>query len=429
MRYIRYFFISLLLLIFLFSLAAGSITVYSLHTTPIVANQKPLSSNQIQQVKNLIKANNPSNYKIGEKHKITLSEKQLNLLFTHALKRFDNNLRSKIRLFDNSIYITSSLKIPSNPIGQYINISSELIKVNNLLKIKSLNLGSITIPDFIANILLEFCHKELKSNYIEYTNILNSIIDFNLKKQYASINYVWNPGVAHKIKQRITSSIISPDLQNRIKIYSNQLALTSQSITDSSPSIIKIINPLFKFASQRSKNNDPIEENRALLITLGAHMLNKNVPLLLGDRSASYIKYRNYKLQSRHDLSKHFFISAAIVAISDPNIAHAIGLEKEIEDSYGGSGFSFADLAADRAGVTLAKTSLSTSNEAKYFQRILARTNNENDFMPSILSLKEGLQNIDFKTLYKNTNSKEYKMALSLIDNRIKNCSIYIANR
>jgi uncharacterized protein YfiM (DUF2279 family) len=55
-------------------------------------------------------------------------------------------------------------------------------------------------------------------------------------------------------------------------------------------------------------------------------------------------------LQGRHDLAQHFAISAALAAWAGEPLANTIGLDKEVDDARGGSGFSFADLAADRAG-------------------------------------------------------------------------------
>jgi len=339
--------------------------------------------------------------------------------------RLDDQLRIKIRLFNNSAYITSSLKLPSNPLGNYLNVSTEISQDNQKIKINSLKIGGITVPVFIAGALLEFTHKEMKARFIEYQYAMNSITDFKLQKNKASVNYVWNPVVAQKIKNRIASQVLPAKLRRNIVAYTKKLAAVTRSISGRKPSLIKLLRPMFSYAAERSKNNDPAEENRALLITLGAHMLGKNIPLLLGNRSVEHIITRNYYLHNRNDLSKHLLISAALTAVADPTIAHAIGLEKEIDDSAGGSGFSFADLAADRAGVALANMGLASSQQGRALQQRLARVQNESDFMPSINSLREDLQDIDFKTVYKHIDSAEYKKVIRVIDRRIAGLAIY----
>ena len=46
----------------------------------------------------------------------------------------------------------------------------------------------------------------------------------------------------------------------------------------------------------------------------------------------------------RHNVTRHFTVSAALVVLTGPQGAEAVGLGKEIVDSRGGDGFSFADL-------------------------------------------------------------------------------------
>jgi hypothetical protein len=425
MRLIGFFIKLIFLLSFLISIAAGSLFVYSLHDTPIVAKLDPLTAQQIKKVKTIIKANNPSHFTAGDKRTSSISESELNLLLSHSLARFDDRLRANVKLFNNSLYLTSSLSLPSNPLGNYLNISTEIKNNNQKIKINSLDIGDIQVPVFVATFLLNIINNEISSYFVEYQDIMNSINDFRFQKGRASINYVWNPGVAHKIKNRLASQVISPDLRKKIIVYTKKLSTVARSISGKRSSLIKLLKPMFGYAVERSQNNDPVEENRALFITLGAHMLGKNIPLLLGNRNVEHVVTRNYYLHNRNDLSKHFLISSALTAIANPAVAQAIGLEKEIDDSSGGSGFSFADLAADRAGVALANMGLASNKQAHTLQQRLANINSQADFMPSIDSLKEGLQDIDFKTLYQNTNSAEYKTVIQVIDQRIDECAIY----
>lgn len=61
-------------------------------------------------------------------------------------------------------------------------------------------------------------------------------------------------------------------------------------------------------------------------------------------------------MHARHDLCQHFVVSAALTAVGGARAAEAAGLLKELLDADpGGSGFSFADLAADLSGIALAQ--------------------------------------------------------------------------
>lgn len=61
------------------------------------------------------------------------------------------------------------------------------------------------------------------------------------------------------------------------------------------------------------------------------------------------------ELHGRQDLAQHFAVSAALTALYGPRAAESAGVLKEVLDAQpGGSGFSFADLAADFSGVAFA---------------------------------------------------------------------------
>jgi hypothetical protein len=61
-------------------------------------------------------------------------------------------------------------------------------------------------------------------------------------------------------------------------------------------------------------------------------------------------------VHARHDLAQHFAVSAALTALLGAKAAEVAGVLKELLDAEpGGSGFSFADLAADLSGVAFAQ--------------------------------------------------------------------------
>ena len=410
---------------FLISLAAGSLFAYSLHDAPLVNRPDPLSTEQITRVKVFINNNNISRFRSGETRSTSISEPDFNFFISYFLDRFNDQLHANAKLFENSIFLTSSLKLPTNPAGKYLNISAQFTKDEDSIIIDSLTIGKVHMPDFIARVLLQRIHNIISERYNEYTIAINSITDFQFNRGIASIDYVWHSDLTKKIKHRIATQVFPSKLHTRIVAYSHLLSRVSLTINESKPSLTSLLKPMFTHAIERSKSNDPVEENRALLITLGAHMLGKNIPRLLGDKSAPYIRYRHYYLHSRNDLSKHLLISSALTAMSDPEIAQVIGLEKELDDSNGGSGFSFVDLTADRAGVVLANMGLTSRNRAKILQQSLSQTQDESDFMPGITSLQEGIQEIDFKRAYGSTNSSEYNRVIRIIDQRIAQCSSY----
>lgn len=127
---------------------------------------------------------------------------------------------------------------------------------------------------------------------------------------------------------------------------------------------------------------------------------------------------RDLTLGGRPDLRKHFVVSAGLKAASDAGFAFAIGEFKELYDSgRSSSGFSFDDLAADRAGIRFAAILLDAS--PRRLQQAMSRLVREADYFPNTRGLDVGLSDEEFVRKYLNIESPVYKRVVSLIDRRI----------
>lgn len=406
-------------------IAMVAFMVMAMQNYPSVSKNTPLDPDEISQVKKLIQNNDPTRFSKKQKRQLQINENDLNLLLRYLSDKTKDQIRAKTIILPSILYLQTSITLQNSPFGEFLNIAAELEQVDQTLKIKSMNIGEISMPAFIANALVDFIHAHLQDTYMEYQAAIQSVDNFQLQQHVMTINYHWQPELASQIKNQLSSRIITKEQKEIFLAYHQQLAIVVNNISETKPSLTLLLNEMFQFAKQRSLLSDPIMENRAMLITLGAYMLNKNIPELIGMTSSKNIQRKNFYLLNRNDLSKHLIISSALTAMADSAFAHAIGLDKELSDSDGGSGFSFADLTADRAGVTLATTALSSENNARVMQLRLASVSLESDYMPDINQMPEGIQKLDFKLAYRNTESLEYKLIITEIDRRIANCSIY----
>lgn len=182
-----------------------------------------------------------------------------------------------------------------------------------------------------------------------------------------------------------------------------------------------------------NKNPSAIQENSAAFMALAVYFGSDSFELMIGG-----IKHLNRKqhqerkllqrvvtLNNRVDLQKHFIYSVAFQLFSNTAASDTIGELKEFLDSNGGSGFSFADLMADRAGTRLAQ--LVTSNEkiARKTQLLFNKNIKESDFMPKVTGLPEGISAKNFETQYVNVHSVDYKKMLDFIDNQFASLPLY----
>ncbi len=82
--------------------------------------------------------------------------------------------------------------------------------------------------------------------------------------------------------------------------------------------------------------NDPVDENRALLLVLGAWVGGRGMDKLVSqDRRQGRLRPYRLTLGGRRDFGQHLLISAALVSAGDTALSDAIGLFKEIKDSEG----------------------------------------------------------------------------------------------
>jgi hypothetical protein len=87
-------------------------------------------------------------------------------------------------------------------------------------------------------------------------------------------------------------------------------------------------------------------------------------------------------MRARADWPKHFTVSAALTVLSLERASDAVGVLKEELDADGGSGFSFGDLLADRAGTAFADLAIRDEEAARALQARLARGFALDDYSP-----------------------------------------------
>lgn len=139
-------------------------------------------------------------------------------------------------------------------------------------------------------------------------------------------------------------------------------------------------------------------------------------------RHAAFADMPPLSLHGRADLAKHFFVSAHLVALLGSEPARGAGVVKEMLDSNGGSGFSFADMAANRAGIAFAvavmKDRITTDDVARMFT--------VKEFMPAVEGLREGLQSKEFVEAYGGVGDERLEAELRRIEASILALPVYV---
>ena len=259
---------------------------------------------------------------------------------------------------------------------------------------------------------------------------MDALLQVQFEPDSLQLIYQWRTDLAARIQSKGRNLLLAPEEQQRIIIYYAEIMRQFKRLAGGTVSLDQLLQPTFELARQRTdQGSNAVEENRALLLALGVAINGSSIKHLTGPEEAAGVVTHSRPhlvLRGRNDLVKHFIISAAITAAGGGGLADNVGVFKEVDDSRGGSGFSFPDLLADRAGVSFAEAALGERAEA--LQQYMSNRVNEAGYMPGFTHLPEGLMELEFKSRYEDLDSATYALVEEEIERRIGGSAIHQLN-
>ncbi len=389
-------------------------------TQPAVSSYLSLTKADIQKAKQIIF----STASTQSEKTLQLSEKDINILVNHLLNRHIDSA-SKVRLLPKKVHIASSIDLSDYLSGRYINLSFDLGKQNKKPYLSNLTIGQIPINDRYATLLLDYLINHTKfKNYFRLAGQHIKTITLQNKQLY--IRYIADQDTINQVR----SLLAYPANGKILLIYQRKLAeIIAKHDKNWLLSLADLLKPLFQIAYQRSTVDNAIEENRHVIFVVSAYVnkqewqnfLSQDLPGLSPPPLPVYI----YK---RTDLAQHFIASATLTSLGSSYLANLMGIKKEIKDAdidKGGSGFSFIDLAADRAGMYFGKMATSSPDNARTMQRVMSNIKDYTAFMPDVRDLPEQIDRKSLVKQYPSVDSAAAQEILQRIDLRIKASPIY----
>lgn len=395
---------------------------------PLVVTTGEVSHTDIERAKTILLENDPRTMKAGEERLFSIEERDLNVLARYGMSRLGAG-GAVMELRPNSMDIQTTFALPPNPLGSYVNVRLFLAQDGQQLRVKKLQAGHLSVPAAPATWLVHTLHRKFVSLDRDYRNLFQALKSFQLTEDYLLLVYQWQPHLAKRIVDRGKKAVLStPDQERLLEYYQQLVRVSKDPAMGVKVGLDRLLGPLLAAAGARSKNgSDPIAENRAAILVLALYVSGINPDRALGGATAVAGRPARHDvlLRGRKDLAKHFIISAGLKVAGGSSIANALGLFKEVDDSRGGSGFSFVDLAADRAGVRFAVLAVGSQATAEKLQRLGARGVDEADFMPSIAGLPEFLQEREFQATYGGVDQPRYRVLADEIERRIDGLFIH----
>ncbi|WP_440875341.1 hypothetical protein [Thalassotalea sp. PLHSN55] len=378
---------------------------------------------------------------------IILTTQEINSLLSLG-HRAVPQIKANSALSTDVARLTVSIELPIT--GYYINASTLLYSSKNGIELGDTSLGSVS---FSGNYLLKI-FEFLLNFYGEGnlgTELFSTVSRVNISPSGLTLHYQLpdtalassGNGLLSLMKLRDQWQIFGK--ANQVQFYFKQLAEFAEQ--NKSMTLIDYIAFVIEQAKLKSDaryltmvktEHSPQafaqQENSAALTALVLYFGDDKFEWLIGNISKLSSKARKNQqmlrakvtLNDRVDLQKHFVYSMALQLFANVAASDAIGEFKELIDAnVGGSGFSFADLLADRAGTRFALYATKSEQHAQKVQQHFSLFFTEQDLMPVHLGLPEGIRQQDFNRLYLNTGSAAYRNMVENIDQRLMALNLY----
>lgn len=362
-------------------------------------------------VKSLFKKHDPRRQTPDVIHSLQLDETELNRLLNYSVElRQVSGIAAE--LTPGLATLTATLAVPANPFGRYLNLTAEVAEAPDGIRIQSLQLGSLPVAGALADGMARLAHRWLRRDET-YASLADAFAKVSFDENMATLDYRWHPELLIQVERKSAELLIAPEDQARMLAYAEQLdALLDSRPRGSTVPLAEVVAPLFAHADEFNA----AEENRAAFTAMAAYLSGISLPRLLEGDSQSIRRAPRVllSLHGRRDLAEHYVISAALAANGGSRLANAIGLIKEEEDASKGSGFSFTDLAANRAGVQLGERA--TGKSAARIQQRLAAARSDADLLPDFRDLPEFMPQAEFDRRFGPVGSPRYLKIIDRID-------------
>ena len=400
--------------------ALGAAIYLAFDSAPAIQRAAEISPASIERAKRILEQNDPRRLRPGVRRTILLGEGDLDLAANYLARQYAEG-GARVELVQGRALLAASLRVPVPlPLTAYLNVKAALAESAGLPRIESLHLGRLPVPGRVAQWLIP---RLLQMAYPEadLKAFAHAIRRISLGDDRVLLTYTWQADLPGKVR----AVLLPAEDRERLRAYHERLVGVSESVSGTDSSLAAFLMPLFTLALERSNGGDAVAENRAVILLLALYVNGRELGKILPDARA-WPQPRNHtvRLNGRDDLAKHFIVSSALAAKAGGPLSDAVGLYKELADAREGSGFSFNDLAADRAGTRFGEYA-ADPRTARALQQRLRGGVVERDLIPITDDLPEFMPEREFLRRFGGVDSPVYKKMTAEIERRIALLPLY----
>jgi hypothetical protein len=359
-----------------------------------------------------------------------LTDAEINALVNSALGRGVGRRRASVHFEPSMVTALASLALPRRfGEGQFLNVQLAghlSIDEGRLhLGMEELRLGSLSVPAVLLRLLSSSVYAMLMDDP-QIRRIIEAVVTLNTEP--GAINVVFQPGA---LSRQVIPALVQllwerPDVAFETELYLRHLIATYERLPAGADRFGLLLQAAFTMAAERSTVHDPLLENRAAIFALAILLGHIDLEPFVGElfdpdlRAQAKRVIGTVPLRGRKDWTRHFWVSAALVLLSNEATSDRIGLLKEQLDAEdGGSGFSFADMLANAAGTRFAIAAMRDQPSARAMQARLAQGFDLDAFFPPANGLPEDIPAAEFQSRYGGVGGPGYQALVDDINRRL----------
>ncbi|MBN2559329.1 MAG: hypothetical protein JXQ75_00160 [Phycisphaerae bacterium] len=424
------------LLVLAVTLCLGLALWLSVEEKPLPFEAAAVTSAKKRELVHLIRSKSPRSLGDGQTHTLRLTEDDVNVLLAWGLSLGAADRKARVGLAPDGASLAASMGVRLGGKTRYVNLQltgDVAVKEGNLsLRVDRCRLGNVEVPSWLVKLWCPMVASAVNRDrrarpFLDAVEAIAIGSDW-IEARYTRVDLP--PGFREDLlgpagaRQETLAS-------TRVQVE-HLLQVVGRPPTGERPTFGMCFERAFALARERSVERNPVTENRAAIFALAVLLGHPRVEEFLGpvlpERASPVALWmlRNVELRGRLDWTKHFWVSAALMLLSDTIVSDAAGLLKEeLDADVGGSGFSFADLLADRAGTTFALRATHDEMAARAMQDRLARGFDVDDFFPDAADLPEGIPDAQSQAQYGGVGGEAYLRLIEEIERRVSTCAAY----
>jgi len=407
------------------------LAVLALEPEPAVAEAPPIASADKRHLVGLFRGRDPRKVPPGETRTVRLSAGELDQLVAWAAS-VGLEARTAVSLRAGGVSGVATVRIPRT--GRWLNVTASTLvgieKGRLSVAEPRLRVGRLRVPPLLLDALAPFAVAGLRGDR-DLRRVLPSVESLSFGPGEASLTYGRAEMPRGLVARLVWGEEASETMREAVYAHVDRLleVLPAAPVGDARFGVA--LETAFALARDRSAQGSAMEENRAALLALGIVLGHPRLARAVGEKldgERSEIAWRASErttLRGRADWTRHFTVSGALTVVSAVAPSDAAGLLKEELDAGGGSGFSFGDLLADRAGTTLAEVATRDEASAAAIQARLAGGFRVDDFFPPADGLPEGIQDAELQSRYGGVGGPLYRKTAEEIERRVSACAAY----